>query len=145
MTPGRFTPGAHWIGDWVGPKAAGRRSEEKILDPTGTVTPNPRSSSHYTDCGTPVSVTSFVIFTPLNINYHGDKIKNNERGELVECKGKREMCPKFHPENLKVKEYFGEGSVNRRIVLQRMIDSLVTTAWRVHGLRMEDMASRYGG
>jgi hypothetical protein len=37
--PGRRT---HWIGDWVDPRA--RRGEEKILDPTGTRTPDPRSS-----------------------------------------------------------------------------------------------------
>jgi hypothetical protein len=47
--PGRFTPGerapdTHWIGDWVGP-TAGLDDAEKILDPTGTRTPTPRSSS----------------------------------------------------------------------------------------------------
>jgi hypothetical protein len=47
--PGRFTageriPGTHWIGGWVGPRA-GLDDVEKILDPTGTRTPTPRSSS----------------------------------------------------------------------------------------------------
>jgi hypothetical protein len=39
---GERAPGTHWIGGWVGP---GRRREEKILDPPGTRTPAPRSSS----------------------------------------------------------------------------------------------------
>jgi hypothetical protein len=35
--PGRFTPGTHWIGGWVGPRA-GMHAVEKILDPTVTQT-----------------------------------------------------------------------------------------------------------
>jgi hypothetical protein len=42
--PGRLTPGTHWIGGSVGPRA-GLDDVEKILDPTGTRTPTPRSSS----------------------------------------------------------------------------------------------------
>jgi hypothetical protein len=45
--PGRFTPeerapGTYWIGGWVDPKA-GLHDVEKILDPTGTRTPNSSS------------------------------------------------------------------------------------------------------
>jgi hypothetical protein len=42
--PARFTPGTRWIGGWVDPRA-GVDDVEKILDPTGTRTPTPRSSS----------------------------------------------------------------------------------------------------
>jgi hypothetical protein len=47
--PGRFSggeraPSTHWIGGWVDPRA-GLDDVEKILDPTGTRTPTPRSSS----------------------------------------------------------------------------------------------------
>jgi hypothetical protein len=42
--PRERTPGTHWIGGWVGPRA-GQDDVEKILDPTGTQTLNPRSSS----------------------------------------------------------------------------------------------------
>jgi hypothetical protein len=47
--PDRFTtreraPGTHWIGGWVDLRA-GLDELEKILDPTGTRTPTPRSSS----------------------------------------------------------------------------------------------------
>jgi hypothetical protein len=46
----RFTPRPlhpHWIGGWVIIQSrSGGRGEEKILDATGTRTPNPRSSSH---------------------------------------------------------------------------------------------------
>jgi hypothetical protein len=47
--PGRFTPGerasgTHWIGGWVDLRA-GLDDVEKILDPTGTRTPTPQSSS----------------------------------------------------------------------------------------------------
>jgi hypothetical protein len=47
--PGRFTPeesapGTHCIGGWVGPRAS-LDDVEKILDPTLTRTPTPRSSS----------------------------------------------------------------------------------------------------
>jgi hypothetical protein len=47
--PGHFIPeertlGAHWIGDLVDPKT-GLDDVEKILDPTGTRTPTPQSSS----------------------------------------------------------------------------------------------------
>jgi hypothetical protein len=54
--PGRFTfkekaPGTHWIGGWMGPRAAsGRRGEVKILHPTGT---------RYIDCA--ISAPNFVI------------------------------------------------------------------------------------
>jgi hypothetical protein len=41
---GRFTPGTRWIGGWVGPRAR-LDDVEKILDPTGTRTPAPHSSS----------------------------------------------------------------------------------------------------
>jgi hypothetical protein len=36
--PGRFTPGTHWKGGWVGPRT-GPDDVENILDPTGTRTP----------------------------------------------------------------------------------------------------------
>jgi hypothetical protein len=42
--PGRFTPGTHWIGCRVGPRA-GLDDVEKILDTTGTRTYTLRSSS----------------------------------------------------------------------------------------------------
>jgi hypothetical protein len=45
FTPGEKAPGTHWIGGWVGRRRSGRRGEEKILDPTETRTPTPRSSS----------------------------------------------------------------------------------------------------
>jgi hypothetical protein len=44
FTPGERAPGTHWIGGWVGPRA-GLEDVEKILDPTGTRTPTPRSFS----------------------------------------------------------------------------------------------------
>jgi hypothetical protein len=37
-------PGTHWIGSYLGDIRSGQR-EEKILDPTGTQTPTPRSFS----------------------------------------------------------------------------------------------------
>jgi hypothetical protein len=47
--PGRFipgdkSPGIHWIGSWVAPRAS-LDDVEKILGPTGTQTTTPRSSS----------------------------------------------------------------------------------------------------
>jgi hypothetical protein len=45
FTPRERAPGILWIGDWVG--QSGRRREEKILDPTGTLTLTPRSSSQW--------------------------------------------------------------------------------------------------
>jgi hypothetical protein len=48
--PGCFTPGTHWIGSWVDPRAS-LDDMEKILDPTRT--PNSAVqpvASHYTDC-----------------------------------------------------------------------------------------------
>jgi hypothetical protein len=51
--PGRFTPGTHWIGGWVDPRA-GLDDVEKITDPTGTRTPTfsvvQPVASRYTDC-----------------------------------------------------------------------------------------------
>jgi hypothetical protein len=44
FTPGERDPGTHWIGGWVDP-TAGLDDVEKILYPTGTRTPTPRSSS----------------------------------------------------------------------------------------------------
>jgi hypothetical protein len=44
FTPGERAPGTHLIGDWVDLRA-GLDDLEKILDPTGTRTPTPRSSS----------------------------------------------------------------------------------------------------
>jgi hypothetical protein len=43
-TPGERTPGTHWIGSWVGRRAA-LDDVEKILDNSGIRTPTPRSSS----------------------------------------------------------------------------------------------------
>jgi hypothetical protein len=45
----RFTPeerahGIHWIGGWVGPRADLDDVEKRILDPTWTRIPTPRSS-----------------------------------------------------------------------------------------------------
>jgi hypothetical protein len=40
----QFAPGSHWIGGWAGARA-GLDNVEKILDPTGTRTPTPLSSS----------------------------------------------------------------------------------------------------
>jgi hypothetical protein len=42
--PGRFTHGTHRIGGWVDPRAV-LDDVEKILEPNGTRTPTPRSSS----------------------------------------------------------------------------------------------------
>jgi hypothetical protein len=44
FTPGERAPGTHWIEDSVDP-IAGFENVEKILDPTRTRTPTPRSSS----------------------------------------------------------------------------------------------------
>jgi hypothetical protein len=44
FTPGERAPGTHGIGGWVGPRA-GLDNVEKILNPKGTRTPTPRSSS----------------------------------------------------------------------------------------------------
>jgi hypothetical protein len=44
FTPGKRAPGTHWIGGWVGSRA-GLDDVEKIIDPTGTRTRTPRSSS----------------------------------------------------------------------------------------------------
>jgi hypothetical protein len=44
FTPGERAPGTLWIVGWVGPRA-GLDDVEKILYPTGTPTPTPRSSS----------------------------------------------------------------------------------------------------
>jgi hypothetical protein len=38
--PGQRAPGAQWIGGWVDPRA-GLDDAEKVLDPTGTQTPDP--------------------------------------------------------------------------------------------------------
>jgi hypothetical protein len=43
FTPGERAPGTHLIGGWVGPRAG--MDVEKILDSTGTRTPNHRSFS----------------------------------------------------------------------------------------------------
>jgi hypothetical protein len=43
-TPGEIASGTHWRGGWVDPRA-GLDDMEKILDPTGTRTPTPQSSS----------------------------------------------------------------------------------------------------
>jgi hypothetical protein len=42
--PSALPPGTHWIGDWVDPRA-GLDDVEKILDPTGTRSSTPPSSS----------------------------------------------------------------------------------------------------
>jgi hypothetical protein len=44
FTPGEIAPGTHWIEGWRDPRA-GLDDVEKILDPTGTRNPTPRSSS----------------------------------------------------------------------------------------------------
>jgi hypothetical protein len=44
FNPGERIPGTHWIGHWVDPRV-GLHDVEKILDPTGTGTPTPWSSS----------------------------------------------------------------------------------------------------
>jgi hypothetical protein len=44
FTPEEGALGTHWIGGWVGPRAD-LDDAEKILDPTGTRTLTPRSSS----------------------------------------------------------------------------------------------------
>jgi hypothetical protein len=44
FTPGDCVPGTHWIAGWVNPRT-GLDDLEKILDPTGTRTPTPLSSS----------------------------------------------------------------------------------------------------
>jgi hypothetical protein len=72
--PGRFTPeektpGTHWIRGWVGPQSqSGRLGEEKILDATGTRTPDfliaHPVASRYTD---------YAIPAPCLIKY-GDKL-----------------------------------------------------------------------
>jgi hypothetical protein len=45
FTPGERVPDAHWIGGWVDPRAGLDDAKRKILDPAGTQTPTPRSSS----------------------------------------------------------------------------------------------------
>jgi hypothetical protein len=63
--PGRFTPrekapGTHWIGDWVDPRAG-----LDDMDPTGTRTPTPWSSSpvasHYTDYAIPAPIKKHYL------------------------------------------------------------------------------------
>jgi hypothetical protein len=44
FTPGERAPRVHWIGGWVSLRTS-LDDVEKILDPTGTRTPTPRSSS----------------------------------------------------------------------------------------------------
>jgi hypothetical protein len=44
FTPDKISPGTHWIGGWVGPKA-GMEAVDKIIGPTGTRTLTPRPSS----------------------------------------------------------------------------------------------------
>jgi hypothetical protein len=44
LTPGERVPRTHWTGGWVDLRA-GLDDMEKILDPTGTRNPTPRSSS----------------------------------------------------------------------------------------------------
>jgi hypothetical protein len=44
FNPAEISPGTHWIGGWVDPRA-GLDDVEKILDPTGIRTPTPQSSS----------------------------------------------------------------------------------------------------
>jgi len=40
FTPGRFTPGTHWIGSWVGPRAnLGAVAKRKILSPCRELDP----------------------------------------------------------------------------------------------------------
>jgi hypothetical protein len=43
FTSGETALGTHWIGDWASPRIG--LDVKKILDPTGTRTPIPRSSS----------------------------------------------------------------------------------------------------
>jgi hypothetical protein len=45
FTPGERAPGTNWILDWVDQSRSGQQGKVKILDPTGTRTPTPRSSS----------------------------------------------------------------------------------------------------
>jgi hypothetical protein len=63
--PGSFTlrkraPGTHWIGGRVRPRT-GLKNVEKILDPTRTRTPAPRSSIPY-----PVAVPITLSRLPIN-------------------------------------------------------------------------------
>jgi hypothetical protein len=61
---GRFSPGTHWIGGWVGPKSrSGRRGEGKILDPTWTQTPTPQSSSRDSTVGIATALSRLVTST----------------------------------------------------------------------------------
>jgi hypothetical protein len=72
--PGRFTPrerapGTNWIWGWVEPRA-GMDDVEKILDPTGTRTLTPRSSSPYTDHGNPAHRGPQFTTIINNINFY---------------------------------------------------------------------------
>jgi hypothetical protein len=66
--PGRFTPrenspGTHWIGGWVDPRA-GLDDGEKILNPTGSRTPTLcRPASRYTDYAIPAPI--FIMYGPV--------------------------------------------------------------------------------
>jgi hypothetical protein len=68
LTPGKVPPGTHWIGGWVVPRPD-VDDVEKILDPTGTRTPNPfvvrPIASRYNDCAVSSSTVK-VVFAKIN-------------------------------------------------------------------------------
>jgi hypothetical protein len=58
LYPRGNTPGTHWIGGWVDPQSRSeQRGQEKILNPTGTRSPDPSVvqpvASRYTDYAIP--------------------------------------------------------------------------------------------
>jgi hypothetical protein len=70
--PSHFTPGTHWIGGWVEPRAGlDDFGEKKILDPTGTRTPTPQSSSQSVSIPTTLSQLPILIhigYKNLSVN-----------------------------------------------------------------------------
>jgi hypothetical protein len=57
FTTGERTPGTNWVGGWVDPCDGLDDVEKKILDPTGTRTPTPWSSSPW-----PVAIPTALSF-----------------------------------------------------------------------------------
>jgi hypothetical protein len=50
FSPGEIDPGAHWIGDWVGPRAGLKAVKRKTLVSAGNLTPAVQPVvRHYTD------------------------------------------------------------------------------------------------
>jgi hypothetical protein len=61
LTSKERAPNIHWIGGWVGPSAS-LDKVEKILDPTGTITPTPPLSSPH-----PVAIQTMLSWITLGV------------------------------------------------------------------------------